>query len=276
MTIHVTVWGENVHEHKSALVRSHYPKGMHQCIADALNRDLEIRARTATLDQPEHGLTDEVLESTDVMTWWGHAAHDKVDDAVVDKVQRRVLEGIPGLSDIPVIGKLFAHSHKETQETDIVLTLTPRIIRILDLTEGDLRAFRVGREAGAGVAGSVLDLPVLPAPVALPPAPIPPAPTPQAPNVLPPSAPAPPAQGVPQPQPILPPVCKETSFRTLIFGRTIAQILAFQSSTMMASKSPAFSISIMSSSSSASGTNTTSTGGLPSFWKRAFRAWMPS
>ncbi len=71
MTIHVTVWGENVHEHKSELVRSHYPNGMHECIADALNQDVEIRARTATLQQPEHGLTDEVLENTDVLTWWG-------------------------------------------------------------------------------------------------------------------------------------------------------------------------------------------------------------
>lgn len=94
MTIHVTVWGENVHEHKSELVRSHYPDGMHTCIANALSQDPEIVARTATLQEPEHGLGEAVLESTDVLTWWGHAAHDKVDDAVVDRVQRRVLEGM--------------------------------------------------------------------------------------------------------------------------------------------------------------------------------------
>jgi trehalose utilization protein len=94
MTIHVTVWGENVHEHESELVRSHYPNGMHQCIADALNQDPEIVARTATLQEPEHGLTDDVLENTDVLTWWGHVAHDEVADAVVDRVQRRVLEGM--------------------------------------------------------------------------------------------------------------------------------------------------------------------------------------
>jgi trehalose utilization protein len=94
MTIHVTVWGENVHEHESELVRSHYPNGMHQCIADALNQDPEIVARTATLQEPEHGLTDDVLENTDVLTWWGHVAHDEVADAVVDRVQRQVLEGM--------------------------------------------------------------------------------------------------------------------------------------------------------------------------------------
>ncbi|MFP5378214.1 MAG: secretin N-terminal domain-containing protein [Vicinamibacteria bacterium] len=66
--------------------------------------------------------------------------------------ERQVLAGVPGLSDIPVLGRLFAHSRRETQETDIILTLTPRIVRVLELTEEDLRPFRVGRDAtGAGV-----------------------------------------------------------------------------------------------------------------------------
>jgi general secretion pathway protein D len=60
-----------------------------------------------------------------------------------------VLAGIPGLSDLPVVGRLFAHNRKETQETDILLTLTPHIIRVLDLTEADLRPFRVERDAGS-------------------------------------------------------------------------------------------------------------------------------
>jgi general secretion pathway protein D len=72
--------------------------------------------------------------------------------------ERRVLEGIPGLSDIPVIGRLFAHSRKQTQETDIVLTLTPRIIRVLELTESDLRPFRMGRDGGP----PIIDLPIIP------------------------------------------------------------------------------------------------------------------
>lgn len=92
--IRVTVWGENIHEHKSKAVAENYPKGMHTCIAEALRVDPEIRAVTATLDQPEHGLTEEALEATDVLTWWGHAAHAKVEDRVVDRVQKRVLEGM--------------------------------------------------------------------------------------------------------------------------------------------------------------------------------------
>ena len=65
--------------------------------------------------------------------------------------ERVVLEGIPGLSDLPVIGRLFARNQRETQETDIIVTLTPRIIRVLDLDELDLRAFRVERDTGAGL-----------------------------------------------------------------------------------------------------------------------------
>ena len=94
MTLRVTVWGENVHEKKHPLVAELYPQGMHGCIAEALNADPDIRAVTATLDQPEHGLSAARLDQTDVLTWWGHAAHDAVDDAVVDRVQQRVLQGM--------------------------------------------------------------------------------------------------------------------------------------------------------------------------------------
>jgi general secretion pathway protein D len=65
--------------------------------------------------------------------------------------EREVMEGIPGLSDLPIIGRLFARSQQEIQETDIIVTLTPRIIRVLDLDESDLRAFRVERDSGAGL-----------------------------------------------------------------------------------------------------------------------------
>ena len=66
--------------------------------------------------------------------------------------ERRVLNGIPGLSDLPVLGKLFAHSKTESTQTDIILTLTPHIVRVLDLDESDLLAFRVGRDGAAPAA----------------------------------------------------------------------------------------------------------------------------
>jgi general secretion pathway protein D len=66
--------------------------------------------------------------------------------------ERTSLQGIPGLSDIPVVGRMFAHTQTTTEQSDIILTLTPHIIRILDLTEADLRPFRVGRDSLAPIA----------------------------------------------------------------------------------------------------------------------------
>lgn len=94
MSIRVTVWNENRHEQVNEEVKKLYPKGMHTVIADYLNSQPDMEVRTATLDEPEHGLTDEVLGNTDVLTWWGHMAHHEVKDEVVDKVHRRVLDGM--------------------------------------------------------------------------------------------------------------------------------------------------------------------------------------
>ena len=81
--------------------------------------------------------------------------------------ERRVLSGIIGLSDLPLVGRLFAHNRKENLETDIVLTLTPRIVRVLDLSEEDLRPFRVGRDGD--ITGGPAGVVPLPLPVELPP-----------------------------------------------------------------------------------------------------------
>jgi general secretion pathway protein D len=115
--------------------------------------------------------------------------------------ERRQLDGIPGISDIPVIGKLFAHSHTQNEQTDIILTLTPHIVRILDLNEADLRAFRVGRD----VSATLSDLPApldLPRPIEnQPPAPgAAPAPTTPAPTTPTPTTPANPAAPIQPPR----------------------------------------------------------------------------
>ena len=90
----VTVWNEYRHEKKNPKIRKIYPKGMHAVIAAALNKDKAILAKTATLDEPEHGLTEEVLKNTDVLIWWGHMAHKDVKDEIVDRVQKYVLNGM--------------------------------------------------------------------------------------------------------------------------------------------------------------------------------------
>ncbi|MDD9910271.1 MAG: ThuA domain-containing protein [Ahrensia sp.] len=92
--IRAVVWGENVHEQTNETVASIYPKGMHTCIADALNEDPAINATTATLQDPEHGLPQDRLDESDVLLWWGHAAHGAVSDVVVDRVANAVWSGM--------------------------------------------------------------------------------------------------------------------------------------------------------------------------------------
>jgi trehalose utilization protein len=91
--VRITVWGENVHERNEPAVRELYAEGMHETIAAAL-RGEDTAVRTATLDQPEHGLTQSVLDATDVLIWWGHIAHDQVADEVVERVHGAVLGGM--------------------------------------------------------------------------------------------------------------------------------------------------------------------------------------
>lgn len=89
----VTVWNEYRHERENPEVGRIYPEGIHHTLASAL-RDAGVEARTATLDEPEHGLSESRLNETDVLVWWGHGAHAEVADEVVDRVYRRVLAGM--------------------------------------------------------------------------------------------------------------------------------------------------------------------------------------
>ena len=119
----VTVWGENRQDRTDPEVQAVYPDGIHGAIAEGL-RASGFDVRTATLDEPDHGLSDTVLAGTDVLTWWGHAAHPEVDDAIVERVQRRVLDGM---------GLIVLHSGHHS-----------KIFRRLMGTSGDLK----WREAG--------------------------------------------------------------------------------------------------------------------------------
>jgi len=92
--IRVTVWNEFIHEREYEGIRKVYPDGIHGCIADFLGRNEDITVKCATLDMPEHGLSEEILEDTDVLIWWGHCAHDKVDDKVVERVKNHVHRGM--------------------------------------------------------------------------------------------------------------------------------------------------------------------------------------
>jgi trehalose utilization protein len=94
--IRITVWNEFVHEREREDVAAVYPTGIHAVIAAGLREQLGKRAEvgTTTLGQAEHGLTQELIDSTDVLFWWGHMAHDRVEDAVVDRIHAAVLRGM--------------------------------------------------------------------------------------------------------------------------------------------------------------------------------------
>ena len=92
--INVTIWNEYLHEVKEPEIGKVYPTGIHGALAEGLAVNTDFVIRTATLAEPSHGLTDDVLATTDVMIWWGHMGHHLVDDAIVEKVQQQVLSGM--------------------------------------------------------------------------------------------------------------------------------------------------------------------------------------
>jgi trehalose utilization protein len=92
--VRVTIWNEFVHERQNQAVAAIYPEGIHGALSAALSKHDDFVVRTATLDQPEQGLPAELLDQTDVLLWWGHAAHDAVSDELVTRIQQRVIAGM--------------------------------------------------------------------------------------------------------------------------------------------------------------------------------------
>ncbi len=92
--INVTVWNENLHEQFQEEVRQNYPDGIHGCIAEFLSYNEDLNIRTATFDEPEHGLTQEVLDQTDVLIYWSHMAQEEFSDEVAERIRQAVLRGM--------------------------------------------------------------------------------------------------------------------------------------------------------------------------------------
>jgi len=92
--IRVTIWNEYRHEKINPQVAAVYPIGIHGALAEFLGEVADFEIRTATLDEPEHGLTAEILAATDVLIWWGHRAHDEVEDEIAIRVAARVHAGM--------------------------------------------------------------------------------------------------------------------------------------------------------------------------------------
>ena len=93
--IRVTVWNEGVHEKLNPAVKKVYPKGMGKQIASYLRGKPGIKSvRVCELESKDQGLSERILKNTDVMTWWGHVAHDQVTEENAARVQQRVLDGM--------------------------------------------------------------------------------------------------------------------------------------------------------------------------------------
>ena len=92
--LRVTIWNENLHEKRQEEVRLLYPDGIHGCIRQFLEKQPDLEIRTATFEEPEHGLTKEVLDHTDVLVYWSHMAQEDFSDRVAERIHRAVLQGM--------------------------------------------------------------------------------------------------------------------------------------------------------------------------------------
>ena len=92
--VRVVVWNEFVHERQNEKVAAIYPNGLHETIAASLRAHSDLIVDTATLSDPEQGLSDSRLAQTDVLLWWGHAAHDQVSDDLARRIQEGVVGGM--------------------------------------------------------------------------------------------------------------------------------------------------------------------------------------
>ena len=114
MAINVTIWNEFIHERRSEEVAAIHPEGLHNTLKSFLQSD-EINVTCVTLDMENNGITDELLDNTDVLIWWGHMAHDKVLDEVAVKVRDRVYAGM---------GFLPLHSAHHSKPFKLILGCT--------------------------------------------------------------------------------------------------------------------------------------------------------
>jgi len=110
--VRVLVWDENPPHAPKDL----YPKSINGAIADALNKigDGQIAATTASLDDAGQGISEDALQNTDVLLWWGHARHGEVSDETAERVRRAVWEN--GLGFIPLHSGHYSKPFKAVLE----------------------------------------------------------------------------------------------------------------------------------------------------------------
>lgn len=127
--IRVTVWNEYRHEVEEESVRAIYPKGIHGLIKEFLDKDEELEVRTATLDEPDNGLPDDVLNNTDVLIWWGHMSHDEVPDELVERIRKRVV--FDGMGFVPLHSAHMSKPFRALMGTDCSLSWGANVPEII-------------------------------------------------------------------------------------------------------------------------------------------------
>ena len=130
--IRVTIWNEYRHERESAAIEQIYPDGIHGALKSGLSALGDFAIRTATLDEPENGLPENVLQETDVLLWWGHKAHGAVDAETVDRVHRRVLDGMGLLVFVSAVaGSVQMYGDRSNKISTFLTTLGTSRERIM-------------------------------------------------------------------------------------------------------------------------------------------------
>ena len=106
MAINVVIWNEYRHERYEEACASIYPEGIHGCIKSFLQTDESLNITLAALDDPDQGISTDLLDQTDVLLWWGHMAHHEVNDELVERIRQRVYAGKMGLIVLSKIRQL--------------------------------------------------------------------------------------------------------------------------------------------------------------------------
>lgn len=99
--IKVTVWSEGIDPELEPRAIAIYPDDINTYLAGFMSKEEDFEVITRNIHQKENGLSQEILDDTDVLVWWSHLYDDQVSDEVANRVTRAVLNGM---------GILFLHA----------------------------------------------------------------------------------------------------------------------------------------------------------------------
>ena len=110
--LRVTVWSEVIDPVLEPRAVTYYPDDINVYLAEFLSIEHDFEVRTANLRQKENGLSQEILNDTDVLVWWSHLYDDQVSDETAQRVAETVLNGM---------GILFLHASLGSKPAKILL-----------------------------------------------------------------------------------------------------------------------------------------------------------